>query len=86
MSNHDNRRRGEKKRTEHGSHYDMHSKGSVSRSPSKARASWKKVNKRAARRTGKPAAELTRTKSNGKPLPFPSPQELKRAADPEGAE
>jgi hypothetical protein len=50
MSNHDNGRRDEKKRTEHGPRYE--GGGSDNSSVARARSSWKKIGNRQFRRTG----------------------------------
>ncbi len=49
MANHDNARRGEKKRTEHGSRWEN---GENDRNSSRARAKWKKRKHRSLRRNG----------------------------------
>lgn len=49
MSNHDNARRGEAKRTEHGSRWEN---GENDRNSSRARAKWKARKNRSFRRTG----------------------------------
>lgn len=51
MSNHDNERRGEKKRTEHGPRWEQG--GSDNAAVARARKSWKKLNTRRERRTEK---------------------------------
>jgi hypothetical protein len=68
MSNHDNGRRIEKKRTEHGSRWEN---SENDRNSSKARRSWKKYAARAERRTGTPAKGFHPPKL-GRPRTTPS--------------
>lgn len=53
MSNHDNHRRGERKRTEHGPRWENHNpgKGSNSTHVARARKKWKRINIRRDRRS-----------------------------------
>lgn len=55
MSNHDNPRRGEKKRTENGPRYESHNpgKGCNSTHVAKARRGWKKILRRKLKRKQK---------------------------------
>lgn len=55
MSNHDNHRRGESKRTEHGPTWEgsPSASGCNSTHVAKARADWKKIKNRSERRTGR---------------------------------
>lgn len=64
MSNHDNARRGEKKRSEHGARYE---RLEPNRHVAKARAKWKKLQYRNERRTGQTSPKI-RMKSVGKPM------------------
>lgn len=50
MSNHDNARRNERKRTEHGPRYEG---PETDRNSARTRSKWKKVKNRSFRRTGK---------------------------------
>lgn len=65
MSNHDNHRRDEKKRTEHGSTWEG---GRPTRSPSKARAKYRTIGRRQERRTGKTRG-IFKFKGSGKRAP-----------------
>lgn len=56
MSNHDNPRRGEKKRSEHGPYWEGGSK--PDRHAARARAKWKKLRRQSERRTGQTSAKI----------------------------
>lgn len=54
MSNHDNHRRGDVRRSEHGPRYESHDpgKGCNSTHVARGRRAWKRITQRKARRTG----------------------------------
>lgn len=68
MSNHDNPRRNETKRTEHGSRWEN---GENDRNSSRARAKWKRRKARSIRRTGKVTPKYHNPKL-GKPITLPT--------------
>lgn len=70
MSNHDNNRRGEKKRTEHGSTWER--KDGSAPSVAHARKSWKKIGNRQFRRTGTTRG-VHRMAGGGRLRPPPDP-------------
>lgn len=71
MSNKDNHRRGEKKRTEHGPSWENRNPGAGCNSTHVARTRrwWKTMNHRAERRTGKTSPNYRRP-GDGRPIRF----------------
>lgn len=76
MSNHDNHRRGEKKRTEHGPRWENPNpgKGCNTTHVARSRAKWKKLQHRSLRRRGKVTKKFRKFK-----LGRPQTQDLVRA-------
>lgn len=70
MSNHDNNRRGEKKRTEHGPKWE--NGGSDNSAVARSRKKWKRIGARQFRRTGTTRAVL-RIAGGGRQRPLLDP-------------